>query len=672
MDKSSEALMLTLEKVQLFAGTKCLLDNASMTLHPGQKMGVVGRNGVGKSSLFKTLLGNSHFDAGQMRLPSEWRLGYVDQQDDLPEVAALDFVMTGDTEYARLSTEQQACEAQLNQPNLSDRLRHDAQQRLVSLHDDLDRIQAYLVPAKAKQLLMGLGFDEADFVKPAPHFSGGWRVRLKLARALMQPADLLLLDEPTNHLDVEAVAWLEQWLASYPGALLVISHDRHFLDQVVDHILVIDQQNLTSYKGNFAAYERQRAAAIMQQQALADKQKQKMQQLKSFIARFKAKASKAKQAQSRVKALARMDEVAPLQALNPFQFNFASPEYCPDPMVQFEKINFAYPESPSQFRDVTQTLRAGDRIGLVGINGSGKSTFIKLLVGELIPESGHILRAKGLKIGYFAQHQIETLEPSHTPIQAMLRRFPDLTEQQARDFIGGFGFGQEMAGQTIECFSGGEKARLCLAFIVYEQPHLIILDEPTNHLDMDSRDALEHALQDFNGALIMVSHDQLLLAGLVDQYWWVHEQQVTLFYGDLDAYLQQRLALLKQQRQEQKQQKQDKLGAQNDASPVMQKNKKEQRQEAAALRQQQQALTRPLTKKIQQLEQQMNDLSSQLAELNQRLADPTLYEDSQSSALIADLLQQQGSVQRELDEVEMQWLACQEELEALLESIAAK
>ncbi len=659
--------MLTLEKVQLFAGTKCLLDQASMTLHPGQKMGVVGRNGVGKSSLFRVLLGQSYFDAGQFRYPAEWRLGYVDQQDDLPDIAALDFVMSGDSEYAHLSAQQQACEQLLSQADISASQRHDAEQRLISLHDDLDRIQAYQVPAKAKQLLMGLGFNESDFNKLAPHFSGGWRVRLKLARALMQPADLLLLDEPTNHLDVEAVAWLEQWLASYDGALLVISHDRHFLDQVVDHILVIDQQSLTTYKGNFAAYERQRAAAIMQQQALADKQKQKMQQLKSFIARFKAKASKAKQAQSRVKALARMDEIAPLQALNPFQFSFTSPDYCPDPMVQFEKLAFSYPDSPPQFVDVSQTLRAGDRIGLVGINGSGKSTFIKLLVGELRPDSGKVLRAKGLKIGYFAQHQIETLEPDDTPIQAMLRRFPDLTEQQARDFIGGFGFGQEMAGQTIDCFSGGEKARLCLAFIVYEQPHLIILDEPTNHLDMDSRDALEHALQDFNGALIMVSHDQLLLAGLVDQYWWVHKQQVTLFYGDLDAYLQQRLALLKQQKQHQKQ---EKLAVQADNSSAAQKNKKEQRQEAAALRQQQQKLTQPLTKQLQKLDQQMTDLTEKLADLNQQLADPSFYEDSQKSVDIAALLQQQGSVQRELHEVEVAWLDCQEELEALLASIA--
>lgn len=654
--------MLTLEKVQLFAGTKCLLEQASMTLHPGQKMGLVGRNGVGKTSLFKALLGQEHFDAGQLRYPSEWRLGYVDQQDDLAPQRALDFVMAGHSEFARLSQAQQVCETALSAEQLTQAEQQGFEQELIQLHDQLDHIKAYQVPAKAKQLLMGLGFSEADFTKPAPQFSGGWRVRLKLARALMQPADLLLLDEPTNHLDVEAVAWLEQWLANYTGALLVISHDRHFLDQVVNHILVIDQQNLTTYKGNFAAYERQRAAAIMQQQALADKQKQKMQQLKRFITRFKAKASKAKQAQSRVKALARMEEVAPLQALNPFQFSFISPDYCPDPMVQFEAIDFAYPQTPRMFSNLSQTLRAGDRIGLVGINGSGKSTFIKLLVGDLVPAAGQIIRAKGLKIGYFAQHQIETLEPSHTPIQAMLRRFPELTEQQVRDFIGGFGFGQEMAGQTIDCFSGGEKARLCLAFIVFEQPHLIILDEPTNHLDMDSRDSLEHALQDFNGALIMVSHDQFLLAGLVDQYWWVHDQQVSLFFGDLEAYLQQRLALLKLQKQ---------AGSQVNASQHDSKNKKNQRQEAAALRQEQQKLTQPIKKRLDKLEAQLTKLTDALNQLNDKLADPLLYTLEQDNTVISDLLQQQGQVQRELDKVELAWLDEQEALETLLAKTAS-
>lgn len=654
--------MLTLEKVQLFAGTKCLLEQASMTLHPGQKMGLVGRNGVGKTSLFKALLGQEHFDAGQLRYPSEWRLGYVDQQDDLAPQRALDFVMAGHSEFARLSQAQQVCETALSAEQLTQAEQQGFEQELIQLHDQLDHIQAYQVPAKAKQLLMGLGFSEADFTKPAPQFSGGWRVRLKLARALMQPADLLLLDEPTNHLDVEAVAWLEQWLANYTGALLVISHDRHFLDQVVNHILVIDQQNLTTYKGNFAAYERQRAAAIMQQQALADKQKQKMQQLKRFIIRFKAKASKAKQAQSRVKALARMEEVAPLQALNPFQFSFISPDYCPDPMVQFEAIDFAYPQTPRMFSNLSQTLRAGDRIGLVGINGSGKSTFIKLLVGDLVPAAGQIIRAKGLKIGYFAQHQIETLEPSHTPIQAMRRRFPELTEQQVRDFIGGFGFGQEMAGQSIDCFSGGEKARLCLAFIVFEQPHLIILDEPTNHLDMDSRDALEHALQDFNGALIMVSHDQFLLAGLVDQYWWVHDQQVSLFFGDLEAYLQQRLALLKLQKQ---------AGSQVNASQHDSKNKKNQRQEAAALRQEQQKLTQPIKKRLDKLEAQLTKLTDALNQLNDKLADPLLYTLEQDNTVISDLLQQQGQVQRELDKVELAWIDEQEALETLLAKTAS-
>lgn len=644
--------MLAIQSIALFAGTKCLLENASLTLHPGQKVGVIGRNGVGKSTLFKAILGQQTLDAGQIMIPANWQIGYVQQEDLDSELSALDYVLSGDTLYYRL----------INQLKQAEQHGDDAE--MVVLHDQLDHIQAYQVPLKAEQLLFGLGFEKTDLSREYRAFSGGWQVRLKLAKALMQRADLLLLDEPTNHLDIEAVAWLEQWLAAYAGAVLLISHDRHFLDQVVTGIALLEEQRITFYTGNFESYERQRSMQLMQQQALLDKQKQRMQHLKSFISRFKAKASKAKQAQSRIKALQRMEEIAPLQATNPFRFEFFNPDHLPDPMLQIEQVGFGYETPKSLLHSVNLVLRAGDRIGLVGVNGSGKSTFLKLIVQELKPQTGKLVYAKGLKIGYFAQHQVEALDLEATPVQTLLRSFETITEQQARDFLGGFGFTHDQALSPIRHFSGGEKARLSLAVIVYQKPNLIILDEPTNHLDMDARDALDEALQAFDGALIVVSHDRHMLAGIVDQYWWVHEGQVSLFHGDLDAYLQQRLLLLKQQ-------KQAKNEVKNESTPqpglveetVL--NKKQQRQQNAEQRKRLHQATQTHRKQLEKVNEQLVIKQQRMDELHALLADVTIYQSDQSVQL-NKLLAEQAHCQSQLDELEMEWLVLEEQIEEIV------
>ncbi|MCF6346615.1 MAG: ATP-binding cassette domain-containing protein, partial [Thiomicrorhabdus sp.] len=526
--------MLSLQNLSIRAGTKLLFQGATLNVHPGQKIGLIGQNGTGKTTLFKTLLGEHTVDEGHVAIPANWLIGSVEQEVKQLDLNALDYVCFGDTKYAQAQQQVAASEASED---------HDA---LVQAYDVLDKIDGFSVPNNARQLLYGLGFSEADFEKKISEFSGGWQVRLKLARALMQRSDLLLLDEPTNHLDIEAVAWLIQWLKSYLGAILIISHDRDFLDQVVQGIAHIHQQKIDFYSGNFASFERQRNEQLMQQQALHDKQKQQMQHLKSFIERFKAKASKAKQAQSRVKALERMEEVAAVQASNPFTFKFSPPQHQPDPMLGLEHVDFSYADQPI-LKDVDLTLRAGDRIGLVGVNGSGKSTLIKLLVGDLPPESGKVKISRGVKFGYFAQHQLESLIYEKSPLQHLLMLPEPPSDQEARNFLGSFGFSNEQCLDTIEHFSGGEKARLALAIIVYQKPNLIILDEPTNHLDMDTRDALDMALQDFDGALIIVTHDKHLLASIADQYWWVHQGKVSHFMGDLDAYLQMRLKTLKEQ-----------------------------------------------------------------------------------------------------------------------------
>ena len=650
--------MLNIQSVSLMAGLKPLLQNASLTLHPGQKIGLIGQNGAGKSTLLKAILKEVSLEAGNIAMPDTWQVGFVEQEQTHLSFSAMEYVTTGDTLYAN-------ARARIDQAELNND--HDA---LVASYDELDRISGYEVPQKAQQLLYGLGFSEAEFNKPVESFSGGWQVRLKLARALMQRADLLLLDEPTNHLDIEAVSWLIQWLKGFSGAVIVISHDRHFLDEVVQGIAHLDQGKIQYYSGNFAAFERQRNEQLMQQQSLHDKQKQQMQHLKSFIERFKAKASKAKQAQSRVKALERIESVAAVQASNPFQFHFTEPDHLPDPMLFSDELSFGY-DDHLILKDVDLTLRAGDRIGLVGVNGSGKSTLLKLLIKENTPKSGKLVHSKGLKIGYFAQHQLESLNLDQTPLAHMLSLTKEdmerVTDQEARDFLGQFGFSHDKTLNPIKHFSGGEKARLSLALMVYQKPNLIILDEPTNHLDMETRDAMEMALQEFSGALILVTHDQHLLTSIVDQFWWVHDQRVERYHGDLEAYLQQRLRLLKEKQAEIKAEKSTRPGHISEANNGNSANKKAQRQENAHYRKQLKEATRDQSKRLAKVEKQLSDAQKQLTKLHAEMEDASLYEASRSEEL-KTILKQEAQLKVSVESLEEEWLLLEAEIEEITNS----
>lgn len=637
--------MLCLQNLSIRAGVKPLFDGANLNIHPGQKIGLVGQNGVGKTTLFKCLLGEISVEAGNIGIPANWLIGYVEQEVRRPNAQALRYVTFGDTKYAEAQELIEKAEA-TNDNDL-----------LVKAYDVLDKIDGFSVPSKAKQLLYGLGFVESDFTKPMAEFSGGWQVRLKLGRALMQRSDLLLLDEPTNHLDIEAVAWLEQWLKSYQGAILIISHDRDFLDQTVQGIAHIHDQKITFYSGNFASFERQRNEQLMQQQSLHDKQKQQMQHLKSFIERFKAKASKAKQAQSRVKALERMESIAAVQATNPFHFEFIPPLHQPDPMLSLDLASFAYPQKPI-LDSVNLVLRAGDRIGLVGVNGSGKSTLIKLLVGDLKPSSGKVQISKGVKFGYFAQHQLESLISDKSPLQHLLMLPEAPTDQEARNFLGGFGFSNTQCLDSINHFSGGEKARLALAIIVFQKPNLIILDEPTNHLDMETRDALDMALQDFTGALIVVTHDKHLLTSIADQFWWVHGGEVSRFVGDLDTYLQARLKQLKQVEIESK-----------ETRPGQ--TKKQARQVNATHRKKVEARLKPITQAVKKIERQLELLQVKQAEYHALMQDSSLYE-IENKAKLAECIKSQAECESAIEECEMEWLELQERLEAEKESVEAE
>jgi len=630
--------VLTLQNLSIRAGVKPLLDSASLTVHPGQKVGLIGQNGVGKTTLFKTILNEVPIESGSVGIPHNWLIGCVEQEVAAKELNSLEYVTYGDSLYAESTDKVKQAES------LGDN------EALVSAYDALDKISGYLVPNKAKQLLYGLGFTDSDFDKNLSAFSGGWQVRLKLARALMQRADLLLLDEPTNHLDIEAVAWLEQWLKSYERAVLIISHDRDFLDQVVQGIAHIHNQKITFYSGNFAAFERQRNEQLMQQQALHDKQKQQMQHLKSFIERFKAKASKAKQAQSRVKALERMEEVAAVQAMNPFTFKFLSPDHQPDPMMNINDLSFSYGDK-AILKSVDLVLRAGDRIGLVGVNGSGKTTLLKQLVGELKPQSGKVIVSKGVKIGYFAQHQIDSLHFDQSPFQHLLTQENSPSDQESRDFLGQFGFSNTQCLESIKTFSGGEKARLALALIVYQKPNLIILDEPTNHLDMETRDALDMAIQEFAGAVILVTHDKHLLASISDQFWWVHKGKVSLYHGDLDGYLQEQLKAIKQAQSENK-------------TTRPGQSKKELRQQNAQQRKILENQIKPYQKEIKQLDKKMETLQKDLSNYHTMMEDESLY-DTANKEKLSECLKLQAICSQQLEAAEMRWL----ELEELIEEV---
>ena len=633
--------MIVFSSLQIRRGVRVLLDNATTTINPGQKVGLVGKNGCGKSTLLSLLKNEISADGGNFTYPGNWQLAWVNQETPALSVPAMDYVIDGDREYRKL-------EAELNAANE----RNDGH-AIATVHGKLDAIDAWTIRSRASTLLHGLGFSNEQLERPVSDFSGGWRMRLNLAQALICRSDLLLLDEPTNHLDLDAVIWLEKWLKSYQGTLILISHDRDFLDPVVDKIIHIEQESMFEYTGNYSSFERQRAVRLSQQQAMYESQQQRVAHLQSFVDRFKAKASKAKQAQSRIKMLERMEMIAPAHVDNPFHFSFRAPESLPNPLLKMEKVSAGYGDRII-LDSIKLNLVPGSRIGLLGRNGAGKSTLIKLLAGELAPVRGDIGLAKGIKLGYFAQHQLEYLRADESPLQHLARLAPQEMEQKLRDYLGGFGFQGDKVTENTGRFSGGEKARLVLALIVWQRPNLLLLDEPTNHLDLDMRQALTEALIEFEGALVVVSHDRHLLRSTTDDLYLVHDSKVEPFDGDLEDY-QQWLSDV------QKQESQPAEGAKDNANSAQ--ARKDQKRRDAELRTQ----TQPLRKEITRLEKEMEKLNATLEAVEEKLGDSGLYDQSRKAEL-TECLQIQAKTKSSLEECEMAWLDAQEQLEGMLQS----
>lgn len=624
--------MITLRDMSLMRGGMTLLKQTDITIFPGHHVGLVGRNGTGKSSLFALMRGELQVEQGSCDLPTGWRIASVRQETPALDQPALDYVLDGDLELRQMQSKLATAEAN-----------HDGN-GIGHWADQLATIGGYEAESRAASLLAGLGFTPEQVYQPVKSFSGGWRMRLNLAQALIARADLLLLDEPTNHLDVDAIFWLEDWLQKFPGTLIVISHDRDFLDAIAQQIILIEHQSATSFSGNYSSFERQQAEQLAQQQAQFEKEQAQRKHLQTYIDRFRYKASKAKQAQSRIKALERLQASAPLRAASGFQFVFRKPVALPNPLLTLNKVQAGYGDTVV-LENIQFNLVPGSRIGLLGRNGAGKSTLVKLLAGELKPQAGVFELNPSVRLGYFAQHQLETLDPKATPLQHLQRLDSAATDQQLRDFIGGFGFSGDQATREVAPMSGGEKARLVLALIVYQKPNLLLLDEPTNHLDSTMREALVYALQDFEGAMVIVAHDRHLLRTTVDEFYLVANQHVQPFAGDLDAYhtwLQQQAGQATSTQR---------------SSETKIDRKAEKRQEA----EKRQAL-KPLKDKVARAEKRMTQCEQELQRLNDRLADGGLYEDERKSEL-TDLLSQQTKAQQELAQAEADWLAAEESLQ---------
>lgn len=632
--------MMTLVGLTLQRGDLRLLENASVSLHSGWKVGLTGANGAGKSSLFKLLLGELTPDAGELQMSGYDRIAYMAQETPSLKLAALDYVLEGHQELKQVELDLVAAEAAGDND------------RLAELYGQYDLLQGYSKKAEAEQLLAGLGFPQAVFTNPVDSFSGGWRIRLNLARTLFMPSDLMLLDEPTNHLDLDATLWLEGWLRSYQGTLVLISHDRDFLDNVVDHLLHVEHKQLHLYKGGYSAFERQRSERLAQQQSMYEKQQREIAHMEDFVRRFKAKATKAKQAQSRIKSLERMEKIAAAHVDSPFHFVFPEASQFSDPLLVMRKADLGYPAKPV-LSQVGFTLHPGQRIGLLGPNGAGKSTLIKTLVGDLAPITGQRTQGEHLYIGYFAQHQLEALDVEASPLLHLQRLSPEAREQELRNFLGGFGFQGDEVLAVVGRFSGGEKARLALAMIAWKKPNLLLLDEPTNHLDLEMRHALTLALQGFEGAVIVVSHDRHLLNNTVDEYWLVADGKVEDFDGDLEDYA----SWLKERQQIARRTEKAEQPQEATAAPVA--NKKLDRKETARLRE----LLRPLKKQVDKLEEQTDKVQAALKVIETTLADATLYSDSQRKDELQTLLKDQGRLEQELEALEMEWLESSEVLE---------
>jgi ATP-binding cassette, subfamily F, member 3 len=626
--------MLQFTDLSLRRGPRLLISGASLTIYPGQKVGLVGANGTGKSSLFALLRGELHADTGDCSMPSGWELAHVAQHTPDSAEPAIEFVLDGDRELRRIQAELVAADA------AGDGLRHG------ELAGRLESIDGYGAESRAGRLLHGLGFAPGEERRPVNSYSGGWRMRLALARTLMCRSDLLLLDEPTNHLDLDAVIWLEGWLKAYRGTLILISHDRDFIDAVVSHTLHLEQGRLTLYSGNYSAFERQRAERLAQQQSAYERQQREVAHIRHFVERFRAKATKARQAQSRIKALERMELIAPAHVDSPFSFGFEVPTHLPHPLLRLESVAAGYP-GRSILKGVGLTLSPGDRIGLLGRNGAGKSTLVKVLAGDLAPTAGQRETAQDLKIGYFAQHQLEQLRPDESPLKHLQRLDPKASEQALRDYLGGFGFAGERCLGPVAPLSGGEKARLVLSLLIRQRPNLLLLDEPTNHLDLEMRHALSEALQDYEGALVLVSHDRHLLRVTADTLLLVDGGGVAPFDGDLDDYPAWLAA-----------RDPDREGARPSAETREGTDRKQQRRQAADIRK----ALQPLRNRLQTLEKRLAVLEARRQELTDALAQPDLYTPEAKSRLLT-LMDESQRVNAELSATEAEWLEVGEELE---------
>jgi ATP-binding cassette subfamily F protein 3 len=635
--------MIRLSQLTLRRGTKILLEGADVALNPGDRIGLIGANGSGKTSLFALLRDELHADKGEVDFPKQWRIAHVAQETPALDRPALEYAIDGDTMLRRLEAELARAEAANDGHEIGE------------LHSALGDAGSYTVRSRAEQLLHGLGFSREQAGEPVSSFSGGWRMRLNLAQALMCPSDLLLLDEPTNHLDLDAIIWLEDWLRRYPGTLLVVSHDRDFLDGVVNVVVHIDSRKLRRYSGNYSAFETQRAAAVVLAAAQYEKQQRERAHLESFINRFRAKATKARQAQSRMKMLAKMEELAPLHVTAPFSFEFREPLRAPNPLLVLEDVEAGYPEK-TVLRGVTFSLQSDQRIGLLGVNGAGKSTLIKTIAGALKPLAGQATFNKGLEVGYFAQHQVEMLRDDQSPLWHLSRISPGVREQDLRNYLGGFNFPGDMATDAIEHFSGGEKARLALALIVWQRPNLLLLDEPTNHLDLETREALTVALAQFEGTLVLVSHDRHLLRATTDQFLIVSDGRLSPFDGDLDDY---RDWLFR-----------TKLAPGEQPAPLPERkpapavNARAQKRREAEERQRNSAARKPLESRLKRLEEQMAKVSAKKSAIDAQLADSAIYSEEKKEAL-KGLILDQAYAARELESIEAEWLDLQRRLEAL-------
>jgi len=629
--------LITADNLSLDRGAKNLIHSSSFTIHPNHKVGLVGANGCGKSSLFAALLGHLAPDAGELSFPASWQIATVKQETPALEQSALDYVMDGDKEF-------RALEAKLELARQQD----DGNQEAIIINQ-IDTINGYSLPARAGELLHGLGFLQSQLSNPVKDFSGGWRMRLNLAQALISRADLLLLDEPTNHLDLDAVIWLQRWLKRYDGTLVLISHDRDFLDDVIGQILHIEHQQAKLYSGNYTAFERQRAEHLAQQDAQYQKQQKEVAHLTSFVDRFRAKASKAKQAQSRLKRLQKLPELAPAHVDSQFTFTFEQPETLPYPLLALKESQCGYDENTIILNSVALTLVPGSRIGLLGRNGAGKSTLIKSLAGEIKLLQGERYCAQELKIGYFSQHQLEQLHMSSTPVEHIIRAKNDMGEPQARTFLGRFGFSGDQALAQVQTMSGGEKARLVLALIVLEKPQLLLLDEPTNHLDLEMRQALVLALQEFEGAIILIAHDRYLLESCVDEFFLVADGQVAEFNGDIDDY--------QQWLNDDKKQSTQSIKSTSESAV----DKKQQRREQAELRKK----VAPMRKQAQKFEQAVGKAQNELAEVEEILSDSDIYQ-SENKSRLNELLKKQAKLKQDIEENEMEWLDLEEQIEEIM------